>query len=87
MTPRERAKIYRRAAEIVFEKKHMTSCCLAICDIDSKYYNMKQLPFLLEFPELAMFHQPNVLFWWPEADWQSRINALVLCECLALDAA
>lgn len=91
MTPRERAKIYRRAAERVFYAGGHKFCCTAVYEVanDFHFEDLLQL-----FPELKMFKPDKLIaespfesLWWPSAEIDSRINCLLFCERLALDAA
>lgn len=90
MTRKQRAKIYRQAAEMICDKQHIWCCdaiaeASAICDIYEKVDEQV-------YPEFFMFkfkRDGHVLFWndyvSPCNETECRILALLLSEQMALN--
>ena len=93
MKPKQRAKVYRKAAEWLFNNtqlEYRMGMCHAISEIQfgdiREYgkYTMKDIS-----PELYLFRPKEIMlinnYWFPDGDYSNeRITILLLCEQIAL---
>lgn len=88
MTAKQRSKIYRKAAEIVFCGIE-NSCCWTIQLLvypDERY--LDQMALQRDFKELYLFDPDYGGYWWfeqsQEQNRDARIICLLLCENIVL---
>ena len=82
LTPKQRAKIYREAAERVFNSRIFG--CIAIDDIIGETESTDDLE--LNFPEFHLFAPEERCYaFWMSYEYQERTLGLLLAEQIALN--